>query len=132
MALKTRCIKCKKSIPMGESYCDEHKPNRRDYSKFKKKMNIEEDDTGELSGRKWRSVRKRVLIRDLNCCRYCLVNNYMEHRNLEVHHLRKRVDREDLIYDLDNLITLCHNHHKMLEDLPYEEQVRMLKLDERR
>ena len=58
----------------------------------------------------------------------CLVNGYSELRNLQVHHLRKRNDRPDLSYDMDNLITLCETHHKQLEDLPYEEQIKLLKL----
>lgn len=133
MALKTRCVKCKTSISMGETYCDKHKPNRKkEIKKVQKKFNIEEEEKGALSTRRWRATRARVLARDLNCCRLCLLNNYMENRKLEVHHLRKRVDREDLTYDLDNLITLCHKHHKMIEDLPYEEQLRILKLDKGR
>lgn len=129
MALKTRCTKCKKSIPMGETYCDEHKPKRKDYKNFKEKMNINQPEKGKMSARRWRAIREQVLIRDAGCCRMCLIENYGETRKLEVHHLRKRVDREDLTYDLDNLVTLCVKHHKMLEDLPYEEQVRLLRLN---
>lgn len=129
MALRTRCIKCKKNIPMGETYCDKHKPKRREYKDFKKKMNLDEEEKGRMSARKWRAVREKVLIRDAGCCRLCRLQNYGETRKLEVHHLRKRVDREDLTYDMDNLVTLCHMHHKMLEDLPYEEQLRILKLE---
>lgn len=131
MALKTRCTKCKKSIPIGETYCDAHKPKKRDYKNFQKKMNIKTEEEGVLSARKWRSIREKVLIRDAGCCRLCLLQGFGEYRKLEVHHLRKRVDREDLIYDLDNLVTLCHKHHKMLENLPYDEQISILKLDRR-
>lgn len=129
MALMTRCTKCKKSIPLGETYCEEHTPKRKkEYKDFKKKINLVEEEKGSMSARRWRKIRERVIIRDLGCCRMCLVNNFTETRTLEVHHLRKRVDREDLTYDFDNLITLCNKHHKMLEDLPYEEQIRLLKL----
>ena len=131
MALKTRCTKCKKRIEHGETYCEEHKPKKRDFKLFQKKLNIENEEKGILNSRKWREVREKVLIRDAGCCRLCLLNNFGEYRQLEVHHLRKRVDREDLMYDLDNLVTLCNKHHKALEDLPYEEQIRILKLDRR-
>lgn len=125
--LKTRCVKCRKSINISETYCDECKPSRyKEKKKINKITNIEEK--GILDSRKWRKVRKQILIRDNNCCRYCLVNGYLESRKLEVHHLLKRVDREDLMYDSSNLITLCAKHHRMLEDMPYEEQLRLLKL----
>lgn len=127
MALMTRCTKCKKSIPMGETYCEDHKPRKKDFKDFQKKINIVEEEKGKMSARRWRRLRERVIIRDLGCCRMCLLNNFTETRTLEVHHIRKRVDREDLTYDMDNLVTLCNKHHKMLEDLPYEEQIRLLK-----
>lgn len=132
MALMTRCTKCKKTIPMGETYCDKCKPKRNEYKKHAKKHNVYEEEVGKLSARRWRAVRERVIIRDLGCCRMCLLNNYSETKGLQVHHLRKRNDRPDLAYDMDNLVTLCEAHHKKLEDLPYETQIELLKLGESR
>lgn len=131
MPIVTRCLKCKVKISHGESYCDKHKPTKTHFRNHQKKLNIKEDEKGKMSGRRWRELRERVISRDLGCCRFCLINGYGESKNLEVHHLLKRVDREDLIYDMDNLVTLCATHHRMLEDLPYEEQLRLLKLSKR-
>ena len=132
MALMTRCMKCKKKIPMGTTYCDSCKPKRNEYKKHAKKLDVYEEEEGKLSARRWRQVRERVIIRDLGCCRMCLINGYSEMRNLQVHHLHKRNDRPDLRYDMDNLITLCEAHHKKLENLPYEKQIELLKLGESR
>lgn len=128
MALTTRCNKCRKVIPMGNGYCEKCKPKRKD-SIRKKKREDREKEKGVLSTSRWRKVRHAAMVRDQGCCRMCLLNGYIEYRNLEVHHLLKRVDREDLMYNLDNLVTLCSLHHHYLEDLPYEEQKRILKLD---
>lgn len=128
MAMVTRCTKCKVKIPFGETYCEKHKPKRQHYKNYKKKLNIVEEDKGKMSARRWREVRAQVLTRDLGCCRMCLLNGYSETRNLEVHHLLKRVDREDLTYNINNLVTLCAKHHRQLEDLPLEEQLKLLKL----
>ena len=126
MALKTRCTKCKKSIPMGETYCDEHKLRKRDFKNFQKKINMVEEEKGAMSARRWRKTRERVIIRDLGCCRMCLLNNFTETRTLEVHHIRKRVDREDLTYDLDNLVCVCKDCHKKIEGMNKQELIKYL------
>jgi 5-methylcytosine-specific restriction endonuclease McrA len=49
-------------------------------------------------------------------CRLCLENGYINHNSLEVHHIIKIEDNEELAYELDNLICLCSTHHHEVEN----------------
>ena len=67
--------------------------------------------------RRWHYARKQSLERDLYCCRMCLdKDNYIERENLEVHHIIPIYKNPNMAYEVNNLITLCNRHHRMVED----------------
>ena len=60
-------------------------------------------------------VRPQALKRDLNFCRVCLADGYVNSDDIQVHHIvpmREDFSRRD---DLDNLICLCSFHHEQAE-----------------
>jgi len=59
---------------------------------------------------KYRNWRKQVFERDSYTCQEC--GDRTGH-NLEVHHIKSRKEYPDLVFDLDNGITLCKKCHKM-------------------
>lgn len=62
------------------------------------------------------------------CCLNCLrERNFIETRNLQVHHIVKRVDDYSKIYDVSNLITLCRTCHDEVEEMPVEVQKEIFK-----
>lgn len=77
-------------------------------------------------GRIYQSTRERELrskyiwskksqeIRDKadHLCEVCRDNNIYTYDNVEVHHIEKLKDREDLFLDDFNLVCLCQEHHK--------------------
>ena len=65
---------------------------------------------------RWARVREQALQRDFYLCRLCLEQGYINHNSLEVHHITKIEENESLAYELDNLITLCQQHHMEVED----------------
>lgn len=66
---------------------------------------------------RWNYARKQALERDLYCCRMCLdKDNYIERERLEVHHIIPLYKNHTMAYDIDNLITLCNRHHRLVED----------------
>lgn len=66
--------------------------------------------------RRWHYARKQALERDLYCCRMCLADGIIERERLEVHHIIPLYKNPTRAYDIDNLITLCNYHHRMVED----------------
>lgn len=65
---------------------------------------------------RWQRVREQALERDCYLCRLCLEQGYINHNSLEVHHIVKIEEQEEKAYELDNLISLCSDHHKQVED----------------
>lgn len=48
----------------------------------------------------------KVFERDNGCCRIC------GNHNIELHHIKYKSERIDLINDINNCIMLCNKHHK--------------------
>ena len=65
---------------------------------------------------RWARVREQALERDCYLCRLCLLEGYINNNNLEVHHIVKIEENDTLAYELANIITLCADHHKEVED----------------
>lgn len=60
------------------------------------------------SGESWEKARMQCLVRDNFTCQHpsCKENRL---RFLQVHHIKMRINGGS--HDLDNLITLCREHH---------------------
>jgi 5-methylcytosine-specific restriction endonuclease McrA len=63
------------------------------------------------SGDDWEKARMRALVRDDFCCQHpgCDESRL---RRLEVHHILPRINGGQ--HELDNLLTLCRQHHAEL------------------
>lgn len=59
----------------------------------------------EKAKAKWLTVREEVLKRDNHKCVVC-----GKHAT-QVHHIHLRSKRKDLIYETNNLVSLCDKHH---------------------
>ena len=68
------------------------------------------------SGRAWRKVRQQALNRDGGMCVECMAE-FMRCQSVRprqatvVHHVIPREERPDLALDLNNLKSLCDDHH---------------------
>ena len=60
-------------------------------------------------GGSWKFWRKEALLRDKHICQSCGLEDF---EILEVDHIKSRKQYPDLIFNLDNLITLCPNCHR--------------------
>lgn len=121
--MKTRCSRCRTLIDYGNTYCD------KCYSaviKSKKDGLKNKRVEATTKSSRWKEVRRRIVLRD-KCCILCLKRyNYVNMKNLQVHHIVKRVDNEDLIYEPSNLVTLCRQCHEEVELLSPEKQKELL------
>ena len=70
-----------------------------------------------LSTARWRHLRDAALARDLGLCQDCLAL-HMADPSVQVrpaalvHHIKPRSTHPELALSLDNLTSLCHQHHE--------------------
>lgn len=74
----------------------------------------------EKNKEKWLNVREAVLKRDNNKCRIC------GKLATQVHHIHLRSKRKDLIYNINNLVSLCDKHHFHKGSEKYFEQTKII------
>lgn len=127
--MKTRCRNCRTLIEFGNTYClrceDKQKKQRKKYTTER----VKEADKYTKTAT-WQSLRKEIIQRDKGCCVLCLLRGRIEYRQLQVHHIVKRVDDITLAYERSNLVTLCRVCHEEVEKLSPEKQRELLNLKE--
>ena len=64
----------------------------------------------------WTKKSQEIREKANHLCEVCRDQNVYTYDNLEVHHIDKLRDREDLYLDDHNLICLCVEHHKQADD----------------
>lgn len=64
----------------------------------------------------YKTFRKKVFERDNYQCQECGKKT----RTLEVHHIKSQSEYPELIYDINNGITLCHECHKLTDNYGYK------------
>ncbi len=125
--MKTRCRNCRALIDYGNTYClkceEKIKKQRKQYTTER----VKEADKYTKTAT-WQSLRKEIIIRDKGCCVLCFSRGKIEYRQLQVHHIVKRVDDISLAYDRDNLVTLCRTCHEEVEKLSPSKQRELLKI----
>lgn len=130
MQIKTRCRKCKTKIDFGKYYCEECEAIVKSERNAHKNKKI--NSSSKISSRKWNKTRQQVIVRDNGICVLCfLKHNRIFSKALEVHHIVKRIDDPSLMYDLDNLVTVCRECHEELEKLPVKKQKELLGIKEK-
>lgn len=127
MAMKTRCSNCRTLIDYGNTYCLRCKEKIKKQRKKYTTERVKEADKYTKTAT-WQSLRKEILIRDKGCCVLCLLRGKIEYRQLQVHHIVKRVDDITLAYERSNLVTLCRPCHEEVEKLTPYKQRELLKI----
>ena len=82
--------------------------------------NSELNKQNEKAKEKWEKVRNQVLERDNYKCVVC------GKPATQVHHIHLRSKRKDLLYEMNNLISLCDKHHFHKSNEKYEEQTALI------
>lgn len=115
------CLYCGKEIITMESvdkkYCCE-KCRAEDYKRrFKgdKSPQWKGGRTSEwkciLSSAEYKEWRQRVFQRDGYTCRWC-----GSKKNIEAHHIKGKAAHPELMFDVDNGLTLCHECHRLTDN----------------
>ena len=64
----------------------------------------------------WHSKAERIKEKSKYLCALCLEQGRATYDGLEVHHIDKVIDKPERLLNDDNLICLCVEHHKEVED----------------
>lgn len=113
------CCRCGKLIGYGEKCkCSHYIP------KSQKPIASEIDRI--LRTKRWSDKRWHIIKRDNGLCQRCLIKySIFTYDNLQVHHIKPRIKRPDLIFEDSNLICLCKTCNLQLgikEELDFEWQ----------
>lgn len=125
--IKTRCRRCKTLIDFKTTYCKDC--NTKINNAKKESLRNKEVEATTKSSR-WKSLRAEIVRRDGGRCVLCFKRGFITYRGLQVHHIVKRVDDTDLIYEPSNLITVCRDCHEEIEKLSPKKQRELLGLKE--
>ncbi len=66
----------------------------------------------------WQKKVAEVRRRDAGLCKLCLYEGRINGRDLSIHHIEPIRQNPDRKLDNDNLITLCREHHQLVESDP--------------
>lgn len=102
------CSSCGKRVEITKSCtCSQkRKQERNEYQKEYYRKNKE--NLKLLTRKKWKDLRKVIINRDGGHCQRCKIKfGVIETDNLQVHHIKPRIEYPELMYDENNLICLC-------------------------
>lgn len=100
------------------SYCNKVVDNSHECPNKPKRTKTERTIASEklLRTKRWERKRKQILQRDNYMCQRCWIKyGIINNDNLQVHHIKSRVDYPDLAYTDENLVTVCSHCNWNLE-----------------
>lgn len=126
---KKTCGGCSKIIDYN-SVCECQKTRRRQSNK--KYLDKHGESARVLTTARWAQKRKSIILRDKGYCQRCLIKyNWITGENLQVHHIKPRINYPELIFEDSNLITLCKRCNLQLgikETLDFEWELKEIVL----
>ncbi|WP_170958672.1 HNH endonuclease [Bacillus wiedmannii] len=129
MSRKKFCS-CGKIVPDNEVCSCKQKQNRNQYQREYYEKN--KDILKPLSSTRWRKLRSLIIKRDKGCCQRCLIKfRLINGDQLQVHHIKPRIEFPELMFDETNLITVCKtcNLQIGLKELDFEPTIDLNNID---
>lgn len=109
-ARKIICQYCKKIVREGSSHqCPGMNKKRLEYNRSKREYYQKNKETLKpLMSNRWKKFRKMIINRDDHMCQRCFIKyGVINGDELQVHHIKPRIYYPELMYDEDNVVTLC-------------------------
>lgn len=118
-------IKCSYCNKIHDKYedCDAKLKHKQ-----KHKQNYNEEYNKCYNSKNWKRVREEVLKENNYCCEICMQLGVANYKDIQVHHVIKIIDNEDLMFDKSNLIVVCRQHHREIEGKTLKEVIDYIKL----
>lgn len=108
---KRKCSKvnCQNLVEFNIKFCDEHESLKNESRKYydSKRYSNDKQVRQTYNVKRWKDIRKGVMLRDFSLCRYCLHQGRYEVATLVDHFIPVR-DAYDLRYDQNNLVSACN------------------------
>lgn len=107
--LLRQCSICRRKIPMSEKCECEIESNRLKKNDDQKSYyDKNKESLKMIKSARWGKIRKLIIQRDGGYCQRCFIKyKVFTEDNLQVHHIKPRIDYPELVYDNTNLVTLC-------------------------
>ena len=125
------CSKCSKKIKFNEDCICATGKNRNKYQRKYYEKNKEA--LRPLSTKRWRDIRKVIISRDGGYCQRCFIKyDIIETKNLQVHHIKPRIEYPELMFEETNLICICKTCNLQLgvdEELDFEPNEKLFNVD---
>ena len=125
------CSKCNKKIKFNEDCSCLRNRNRNKYQRDYYRKNKEALKL--LSTKRWRDLRKVIINRDGGYCQRCFIKyDIIETKNLQVHHIKPRIEYPELMFEETNLICICKTCNLQLgvdEELDFEPNEKIFDVD---
>lgn len=106
---KTICSYCGKIADPENHTCKNMKQKKEKYNQTKRDYyKNNKESLKELMSKRWSKFRSHIIERDKNFCQRCFIKyGIINAELLQVHHIKSRAHYPDLVYDEDNVITVC-------------------------
>lgn len=124
MSRKSICPSCGNIIDMNQTCeCKEDKTEQN--QKKREYYQKNKETLKPLNTKRWKTLRKRIINRDNGICQRCFLKyEIINYENLQVHHIKPRIHYPELIFEENNLLTLCKTCNVQLDtkelDFDYE------------
>lgn len=120
-----RCPRCNERYSDKEATCPKCKKKKENERQaYYREQNSEKDNM--LRTARWRRMRDYIIKRDGGFCQRCWIKyGILNDKNLEVNHIKSRLHYPELMWDENNLITVCHTCNCQLgisDELDFEWQ----------
>lgn len=103
---KKKTCSCGRFVEYTATCVCKEKKNRNKYQRNYYEKNKEL--LKPLSSTRWRKLRSLIIKRDNGHCQRCLSKfKIITSSNLQVHHIKPRIDFPELMFEESNLITVC-------------------------
>jgi len=127
---KKKFCSCGKLIGFNETCSCKSNKNRNEYQRNYYQKNKE--TLKPLSSARWKRLRPLIIKRDKGYCQRCFIKfNVINSSNLQVHHIKPRIEYPHLMFEESNLITVCKtcNLQIGLKELDFEPAIDLEKHD---
>lgn len=107
---KTICSACGKIVDENKDHNCSHKDSKRlEYNRKKREYyHNNKDALKPLATRRWKKFRAHIIKRDGNMCQRCYVKfGVVNADELQAHHIKSRAHYPELMFEEENVVTLC-------------------------
>ena len=123
-------VKCQYCMKIHDR---EYECNAKSKHKRIKRINRYNDERYKIyndcyNTRQWKRVRGEVLNEANYMCEVCKELGKLNYTDIQVHHIDKVKNNKEKIYDKDNLLVVCREHHRAIEGMNEKEIVEYVNL----